>query len=135
MQSRLPTPKQSGFSVIEVLLIVLVVAALAATGFVVYQHHKSGTKSATATNSPQTSTAKQSAQAATQYLTNGEWGVKVPLSDPIKDAYYNVKDSNTTDGLPNTAWLGLKSLDGSTECNASLTHELRNEVVEELFAE
>jgi len=128
MQLRQPTKRdQSGFSVIEALLVVLVIAALAVTGFLVYQRHKSGTKTAIATNSPQTSTAKQSAQAATQYLTISEWGVKVPLSDPIKDAYYNVKDSNITDGLPNTAWLGLKSLDGSTECNASLMGTIHTE--------
>src|SRR6266567_5033744 len=51
MQSRLPTPKQSGFSVIEVLLIVLVVAVLAATGIVVYQRHRPGNA---ATGSTQT---------------------------------------------------------------------------------
>jgi Tfp pilus assembly protein PilV len=57
--------EQSGFSVIEVLLIVLVVVALAVSGFVVYQHHKSASTKSTATTS-QSQTNTQQQTAATQ---------------------------------------------------------------------
>jgi len=116
MQSRLPTPKQSGFSVIEVLLIVLVVAVLAATGIVVYQRHRPGnaaTGSTQTTTQPMSTATTQPAQTATQYLTINEWGIKLPLSRAISDANYVVA-TNSTD----TMWLGLTSLD-STSCAAS----------------
>jgi type II secretory pathway pseudopilin PulG len=117
MQSQQPTPRQSGFSAIEVLLVVLVVAAMAGISLVVYQRHKPITaKNSAATTSTQMTT--RPAQTTTQYLTIKEWGVKLPLSDSIKDAYYTVGGNVGTDGLPNTIWLGLTSLN-SSGCNAS----------------
>lgn len=60
MQSRQPTPKQSGFSAIEALLVVFVIAALTVTGLVVYPHHKpSSAKNSAATSQTQTSTQPQ----------------------------------------------------------------------------
>ena len=121
-----PTKRdQSGFSVIEALLAVLVVAVLAVICLVVYQHHKSiPAKSSAAANTTQTTTlptsttTTQPAQVATQYLTIKEWGVKLPLSSTISDAYYSVGGNVGTDGKPNTIWLGLTSLN-SSGCNAS----------------
>ena len=119
------TPEQSGFSVIEVLLAVLVVAALAVTGLVVYQHHKpnsaknsAATGTSQTTTQPSNTTTTQPAPTTTQYLTIKEWGVKLPLSSAINDAYYSVGGNVGTDGLPNTMWLGLTSLN-SSGCNAS----------------
>ena len=116
---------QSGFSTSVILLAVLVVTALAVTGLVVYQQHKSNSaKSSAATNTSQTTTppssttTTQPAPTTTQYLTIKEWGVKLPLSSAINDAYYAVGSNVGTDGLPNTIWLGLASLN-STGCNAS----------------
>src|SRR5258706_10700141 len=61
MQQRQPTQRnQSGFSVVEASLVLLVVAVLAATGFVVYQHQKStSAKNNTTTSPAQTSTPSQ----------------------------------------------------------------------------
>lgn len=119
---------QSGFGTIEIVLVLAVVAVLAVTGLVVYQHHTStSAKITAAANSPSTTTQPKStpttqpAQTATQYLTITEWGVKLPLSSTIQDAYYTVKGSNTcADGLPNTTWLGLTSLN-SSGCNIDNT--------------
>jgi hypothetical protein len=48
----------------------------------------------------------------TQYLTIKEFGVRMPLSAAISDAYYAVSTSSfDTEGNPNSIWLGLKSLD------------------------
>ena len=95
----------SGFSAVEVLVVLTVVAVLAATGLVQYQHHKStSAKSSTGTR-PQ----------STEYLTIYEWGVKIPLSSAISDAYYTsiFASSQGSDGEPNQFSLGLKSLDSS----------------------
>ncbi len=113
---------QSGFSVIEALLIVLVVAALVVIGFMVYQRHKpSVAKNSTATGTTQTTGQQKSGtttQPATQYLDIKEWGVKLPFSSAINDAYYAVGSNVGADGKPNTIWLGLTLLN-SNGCNAS----------------
>ena len=119
---------QSEFSVVEVSLVSLVVAVLAVSGFVVYQRHKSisaknsvATSTSQTTTQPQSSTTTQPATTTMQYLTIKEWGVKLPLSSAISDAFYTVEGSNIgADNLPNTAWLGLTSLNG-TGCNISTT--------------
>jgi hypothetical protein len=118
--------KQSGYSALEVLLIVLVVAVLAVIGLVVYQLHKpSSTKNSAATSQTQTSTqpnnttTMQTQQTTTQYLTITEWGVKLPLSSAISDAYYVVSTSTRPDANgPVQMLLGFKSLD-SSGCTAS----------------
>jgi hypothetical protein len=117
MQLHRPTTRdQSGFSPIEVLLIVLVIAALALTGYVFFQRHKpTSVKNNAATSKTQSTT-----QPTTPYLTIKEWGIKLPLSDSIKDAYYVVGTSfsNDPDGLPSGVFLGLTSLSGKS-CNPS----------------
>ena len=118
---------QSGFSTTVVLLAVLVVAVLAVTGLVVYQRNKPSRTKTSATTSPTQTTAQpqstattQTQQTATRYLTIKEWGVKMPLSDTIKDAYYVVGkgSSDGPGGLPDTMWLGLASLN-CPSCNPS----------------
>ena len=119
MQAQKHTPKQLGFSVIEALLIVLVVAALAGTGYVVFHLHKSSAKNSAATGSTQTTGQQQSTTSTqpqpTAYLDVKEWGVKIPLSSAISDAYYVIPSgmSNDADGLPSGLYLGVKSLNGS----------------------
>jgi hypothetical protein len=121
--------QQSGFGTTGILLTVLVVVLLAASGVVVYQHHKSSStsaKSTAATGSTQATgqsasqTGVQFAPAVTQYLTIKEWGVKLPLSDSIKSAYYVVGTgfSSDPDGRPSGVFLGLTSLSDSS-CNPS----------------
>ena len=115
---------QSGFGTTVILLAVLVVAVLAVTGLVVYQHHKPSSATNSAATSPTQTTSQSQNTATTQaaptvaYLTIKEWGIKVPLSDRIKDAYYVVSNGSAdANGQPNTMWLGLTSLGG--DCNAS----------------
>jgi type II secretory pathway pseudopilin PulG len=118
MQSYQPIKRdQSGFSTIEALLVVLVVAVLAVIGFVVYQRHKpSSAKNSAATSQTQTKT--QPAQTTTQYLTIKEWGVKLPLSSAISNADYVVAkgSSSGAGGQPDKVWLGLTS-NTSASCN------------------
>lgn len=115
---------QSGFSTVEILLVVLVIAVLAVSGSVVYLHHKTTTAAKTnaATTNPAQSTGQQTsttttqpATTTTQYITVKEWGVKLPLSDSIKDAYYVVPTgiSDDSDGKPSAIDFGLTSLNSS----------------------
>lgn len=95
----------------------LVVAALAGIGGYWYHHHnaKQSVNNASAT----VSKANTGTKNTQQYLDIKEWGVRLPLSSSISDAYYvastSSKDSNSQ---PNTMWLGLKSLD-SKGCAAA----------------
>src|SRR2546423_9389932 len=113
---------QSGFGTVKILLVVLVVAALAMTGLVFYQHHKpSSTKNTAATSTtqattqPQGSTSAQTQQTTSQYLTIKEWGVKLPLSSSIQDAYYVIPTGITKDGdgRPSGIYLDVASLKNS----------------------
>jgi len=110
---------QSGFSAIVVSFIVLAVTVLAVTGLVAYRHHKpSSAKNSAATSITQTTTQPQSTkttqtqQATTHYLTIKEWGVKLPLSSSIQDAYYIVPTGITddADGRPSGIYVAVSSL-------------------------
>ena len=91
---------QSGFSTSVILLAVLVVAALAVTGLVVYQHHKNSTKNSAATSptqtttQPQSTTTTQPAQTTTQYLDIKEWGIRASYSGSLT-LQYTANGSNS----------------------------------------
>ncbi len=92
--------------VIFLVLVVVVVGALAGSGWLLFQHRT--------TSSPNTP----------GYLDIKEWGIKLPLSNGIKDAYYVVSNSShdPASGEPNTVWLGLASLNRNG-CDASLANQ------------
>jgi hypothetical protein len=112
--------KTLGFTLIEASLAIVTVFILAGLSFAVYQHNKTQTTNA-APNTSQINnggaTTKPAAPTVT-YLTVKEWGVKLPLDNTVKDAYYVIDPSSwkNPDGLPSTAFLGVKSL-SSTSCN------------------
>ncbi len=113
---------QSRFTTSVILLAVLVVAVLAVTGLVLYQHHKpNSAKTSAATSPTQTTTQPQSTAttqaqpAVMQYLTIKEWGVKIPLSSKVQDAYYVVPTgiTNNADQRPSGIYLDVASLKNS----------------------
>jgi hypothetical protein len=118
---------QKGFSAVAVLLAAAVLAVVAGGGYVVFQHNK--TKPTSAASSQSSNSSSPSASPSTNppgptaaYLNIKEWGIKIPLTAPIKDAYYTVQGSSIgSDKLPNTAWLGLASLNGAHGCDISQT--------------
>lgn len=82
MRQYQPTkPKQSGFSIIEVLLVVLVVAVLAGSGIVVYQRHKSTSAKNSAATTPNQTTAQSQNTVAQSAPTNPYEGWKTFTSD------------------------------------------------------
>src|SRR6266568_9118224 len=106
---------QSGFSTVEILLVVLAIGIIGATGFFVYQHNRTKPSNAAAgtqaVSQQPTATAPTPTQTVT-YLTFKEWGVKMPLSRAVGDAYYVPGVGSVgADGITNQMYLGLKSLD------------------------
>jgi type II secretory pathway pseudopilin PulG len=109
--------EQSGFSVIEVLLVVLVVVVLVGSGIVVYQRYKStSAKTSAATNAtqPQNTTATQPAQTTTQYLNIKEWGVRLTLNSTTASMYYYMNPQ-----VSDVAYVSLKTIsDVAPKCAA-----------------
>lgn len=91
---------QSGFSIIEISLVILVVSVLAVSGFVVYQRHKPGSTKTSAATTPTQTTSQQTNTTSTQpqpttYLTIKEWVVQAPYSGPLNLQYsFALGDSN-----------------------------------------
>lgn len=112
--------RQSGFSIVEGVIVVAAIAVIGAAGWFVYQHNR--TKPAAATGGSQTTTQNNNTTTTpgttVGYLDIKEWGVKIPLTSTISSAYYVVSTSlsNDPDGLPSGVWLGLKSLSDAS-CN------------------
>jgi len=107
---------QSGFALIEGLLIILIIAIIGFGGYYVWHTQKQTDKTldtAAATSQKAASTAAQAP--AQKYLTIKEWGVKIPLTAPDQDAYYVIKTDR-----PDTAYLSLKKYQ-NTECSADNT--------------
>lgn len=112
---------QLRFGSVQIALIAFVIAALVVTGLVLYQRHRPISAMNSAATSQTQTTAQPQSKAAAQpgptvaYLQIKEWGVKLPLSDNIKDAYYVVPlgVSKNQDGQPSGILLGLTSLNGS----------------------
>lgn len=108
---------EKGMSAIEGLLIIVLVAIIGFVGWYVWhskQNADNSLKQASKSSSSQAATIKKGpTQTKQRYLDIKEWGIKLPLSASIEDAYYVVSTNSETNGQPNTVWLGLKSLDGS----------------------
>ncbi len=104
---------KSGFGIVLIVVAVVVIVSITASSVLIYRHsHNKKLASTTSTTSASTSSPTQSSSTsqptAQQYLVIKEWGVQIPLSDSIKDAYYVVATNSSE-----TMWLGVKSLDST----------------------
>jgi len=116
--------KQSGFGLIEILLVIIVIGVLGATGwYALHTKHQtdkilSQTDKISQSESPSAgdkksasstgSSSSSSSPSSQNPLVIKEWSVKLPLSDAISDAYYSVPENSA--GFPNAYGLGTKSL-------------------------
>ncbi len=128
---------QSGFSIVEALIVVVVIGVIGTAGWFVYQHNRTKVTDATAnpnqSNSHQTPATTTPAAPTVASLTLKEWGLNLPLSDKIKDAYYVPSvSSKGTDGLPNSMLLGLTSLDASS-CTAAGSNHGQDSAIGAIF--
>ena len=103
----------SGFSLIEVLVTLLIVAVLGLGGWYIYHRdHKvkstSMSSGSSASHQASESTTKPN---TTTYMDISQWDIKVPLTNSIADLYYVISTSSEdASGQPNTIWLGLRSI-------------------------
>lgn len=106
--------KQSGFSTVETIIALFVIAALAFSGWLFWQRNQDNTE-----DNKQHSRSKNEQQTAdkpkTQYLVIEEWGVKLPLSDPISGAFY--EGTVQQDGSPSSIALYDTGFNALTNAN------------------
>lgn len=109
------TKNKAGFGIVVILLIVLVAGLLGGVGWFVYQNNKTVSTSATGNVSQNTGDqpVTKEPEPTAAYLDIKEWGMALPLSDGIKDAYYVVGTGfpKNSDGLPSGVFVSLQSLD------------------------
>jgi cytoskeletal protein RodZ len=125
--------KQSGFSAIEAVLILVIVGMLGFTGWYVWHAKQTADKTLSADNSnvpsfskKQASTAhtttSQSNASSSNYLIIKEWGVKLSVNDPIVtspvyNAPVNLPDGNQEVVLGSSSWDNLKCQGTNTVLN------------------
>lgn len=114
---------QKGFSVVEILIVIVVVGLVGAVGWLVYDRQKSKTehKDAAVQTSEQTNEqAKQETKdevKQTNYFEIKELGVKFELSDNLSGLYYSIGNNNKT------VYFSLNELKG-TDCAADKTAQV-----------
>ncbi|MEI9914067.1 MAG: hypothetical protein WDN66_03750 [Candidatus Saccharibacteria bacterium] len=122
---------EKGFTVVEGLLIVLVLAVIGFGGYYVW-HTQHKTKPVAVTTSSSTkpaTTAKTTTTAptsTTKYLQVTQLGVELPLATGIDDLIYNYIPNDDTDSTPgSTLTFSTTSLDNiSSACEPSTTQDV-----------
>ena len=99
--------RQSGFSIVEALIVVVAIGIISTAGWLIYQHNRTKLTNAAAGSVPQTTQ-----QAATptpapigKTLDIKEWGVHMALDSSTASLYYYISPN-----LPNVAYLSLKNV-------------------------
>ncbi len=123
--------KQAGFSIVEAVLALVIVGALATIGVFVYQHNQTKVTDAAPNTNQQPS--NTSPAPTTTYLTIKEWGIKLPINASITDAYYVPGVGSVgTDGVTNQVYLGLKSRDADG-CTADGSNHGKDSALATIF--
>jgi hypothetical protein len=99
--------KQSGFAVMEIILIFVILGIVGFTGWYVWNSKKNTNKtydSSSAASQAKAASAKKSSNAKPspppqQYLVIKEWGVKIPLSASIEKAHYTISNSSAPEEI------------------------------------
>ncbi|HEY4963558.1 MAG TPA: hypothetical protein VIH90_02570 [Candidatus Saccharimonadales bacterium] len=84
---------EKGFSVVELLIVILVLVLIGGVGYLVYKDHKTTvpkvvTVTKTVVLQPKTQSTNTTTTSTPSYMVIKEWGVKIPLTSSISDAYY-----------------------------------------------
>jgi hypothetical protein len=109
----------NGFGALNIMIAILTVLVIGVVGWYVIDHKNKTHNNSAATPSSSTESTSQpnSIQlpaSAPTYLSIKEWGVSIPLSSGISDAYYVVNSSSVdAKGTPSSVLVGLKSLDSN----------------------
>ena len=95
---------QEGFGTIEIVILLVVVAVVAGSGYFIYRTHQDRVKTPGVIHSATQSTSNP--QSSASYFTIVEWRVRAPYSG--SDLTYRIDASN-----PNLAWLSSQQLSNS----------------------
>ena len=106
---------EKGFSVLEVLLIVILFGLLGGVGWLVWNGQKD-------IISKQQNTSKQSNQS--EYFEIKEWGVNFKSNDKLNDLYYVYVDDGNEETLATTIDFSLNALK-NTDCAIDKTSQFR----------
>lgn len=109
---------QGGFGIIGIIAVILVMAAMVAAGWFVYDRQKD-TKAAKQEAAISQVTDSGSGQAHEGYLGIPELGIELKLADGVKDAVYIVTDDGYTIGLSTQALLNQLGVDCSAQIGSA----------------
>ncbi|HSX34529.1 MAG TPA: hypothetical protein VLF62_02700 [Candidatus Saccharimonadales bacterium] len=120
MSAKTATNKSSGFSITTVIAALFVVVVVGFGGWTVLRSGSKDDDGGKTNSKTSSSNGKNRTSNSQKYLVIKQWGVQLPLSDGISDAYYIVSSSTHDPGTgeANTVWLSRASLD-DTGCNAN----------------
>ncbi|HWT55789.1 MAG TPA: hypothetical protein VN031_02010 [Candidatus Microsaccharimonas sp.] len=107
---------QTGFAVVETLLVLVIIAMVAGTAYFVWHAQRNADASLNAANSSASKIVKSNKPTAQgeggpglsnsqQYLTIKEWGVRMKLNASQSSLYYKVSDST-----PNIIYLSFRTI-------------------------
>lgn len=125
---------ESGFSVVEAILIVVIVALIGVVGWLVYKNHHKTTHVNTTNTSvtqPTMSTSTKSTTTTTpvqtaKYLAVAQLGIKIPLNSTIADLSYSW-DPSQSDAWFGSAKLGQESISPQSNCGITSTPQTFNQ--------
>jgi prepilin-type N-terminal cleavage/methylation domain-containing protein len=122
---------QKGFSVVEILIVIVVIGLIGTVGWLVYDRQKSPKQSETTQQSTNTQSdtkttdsSKGTEQTQQKYLEIKEWSVKLPVSSDVGSLSYTVKT--------NTASIRSTELDklSGTGCTSNSINVVRGKATE-----
>jgi hypothetical protein len=118
---------QHGFSALIVFIIILTIVGLGFTSWYVWNKNKPSdlTRRMQSTTTPMENTDKQqSSPNEDKYLVVKEWGVKIPLSENISEAYYEFNTDELAEyvSLYDAAFNRLKNTNG-VSCGGKNTYQ------------
>lgn len=121
---------ESGFSAVEVLLVLVIVAILGFTGWFVWNSQKNTNKTLSDTNKSQAATSKAekntptTADATTKKAAIPEWGVAIGTPEGLDPSEITVTYVPSQNGKPDAVWVyssKLKALKNTCQTNAANT--------------
>lgn len=109
------TKSSRGFAHLGLVIgIVIVVAAIAFGGWFVWDTNKDNNKQQNSSQSNNSQNQPSDPSEGGKYLVIAEWGVKIPLNDEIREAYYTLSSDSTSEyvSLYDAAFDSLKNANG-----------------------